>query len=256
MNEQAVTLLVDRGKQLFREDRVPIEFTGVEAADQMLNDLEGQPHAFVLACVMNRQVKAENAWRIPYELSQRLELGGFSFDLVCSLTLQRLREAFTRPPALHHFPDEMSQNAHLAIQRIADCYSGNAARIWMDSPSSAEVVLRFLGFRGVGAKIATMAANILARDFKVPFADYYSVDVSADVHLRRVFTRLGLITEGASVEEIIYRARALHPPFPGLMDLPAWEIGRVWCRPKQPKCAKCYMQPVCPTGTRVVCSVG
>jgi endonuclease III len=93
-----------------------------------------------------------------------------------------------------------------------------------------------------------MATNILARDFKVEFSDYYSVDVSADVHLRRVFTRLGLISEGASVEEVIYRARALHPEFPGLMDLPAWEIGRKWCRPSNPRCGECYMLEACPSG--------
>jgi endonuclease III len=93
-----------------------------------------------------------------------------------------------------------------------------------------------------------MAANILARDFKVPFSDYYSIDVSVDVHLRRVFTRLELIREHASVEEVVYQARALHPEFPGLMDLPTWEIGRTWCKPTNPKCAECYMLTVCPTG--------
>jgi endonuclease-3 len=92
-----------------------------------------------------------------------------------------------------------------------------------------------------------MAANILARAFKIPFADYYSIDVSADVHVRRVFRRLGLISEDAGPEEAVYAARALHPKFPGLMDSPAWEIGRNWCRPTAPHCADCYMRAVCPT---------
>jgi hypothetical protein len=65
-----------------------------------------------------------------------------------------------------------------------------------------------------------MATNCLAREFKVPLSDYYSVDISADVHVRRVFRRLGLVGEGATIEELIYRARGLHPPFPGLLDLP------------------------------------
>jgi endonuclease III len=76
-------------------------------------------------------------------------------------------------------------------------------------------------------------------------ADYYSVDVSVDVHVRRVFTRLGLVRDGATNEEIVYTARSLHPEFPGLMDLPVWEIGRNWCRPQRPKCAECYMHGVC-----------
>ncbi len=135
---------------------------------------------------------------------------------------------------------------YAAIQRIAQEYSGDASRIWNDKPSSAELVHRFLEFDGVGPKIATMASNILARDFKVPLSDYYSIDVSVDVHLRRVFARLKLITEGEPIESVVYRARALSPEFPGLLDYPAWEIGRQWCRPSSPRCDECYMAPCCP----------
>lgn len=53
---------------------------------------------------------------------------------------------------------------------------------------SAQV--RFFGFNVVGVKIAIMATNILARDFKVPMQDLNCVDVSPDVQVRRVLTRL------------------------------------------------------------------
>jgi len=118
--------------------------------------------------------------------------------------------------------------------------------IWSKKPSSAEVVYEFLQFDGVGPKIATMVANILTRELKIPFSDYYSIDISADAHVRRVFYRLGLIEKGASVEKIIYKARALNPEFPGLIDLPLWEIGRNWCRPKVALCNKCYLRDFCP----------
>jgi endonuclease III len=143
----------------------------------------------------------------------------------------------------------MSRNFYDAVQRIATEYEGDAARIWSDRPSSADLVYRFLQFRGAGPKIATMAANILARDFKVPLADYFSIDVSADVHVRRVFRRLGLVDKDAAIEEVIYRARGLHPQFPGLMDVPTWEIGREWCRPSSPLCGECYMNDLCPTAS-------
>lgn len=34
-------------------------------------------------------------------------------------------------------------------------------------------------------------------------------------------------------------ARALYPDRPGALDLPAWDIGRRWCRPVDPDCPAC-----------------
>ncbi|MFN8524830.1 MAG: hypothetical protein U0821_17170 [Chloroflexota bacterium] len=92
-----------------------------------------------------------------------------------------------------------------------------------------------------------MAANILARAFKTPLSDRFSIDISADVHVRRVFTRLGLIEHDASNEELIYRARELNPAYPGVFDLPAWEVGGTWCRSRTTDCAACYLSQWCPT---------
>lgn len=235
--------LIRRGQEFFNAPVAFVEFTKYPPADRLLNDLSEYPHAFVLACVMDRQYKAEKAWMIPYELSQRL--GGFSFPLLSSVSEERFREVFGFPRPLHRLWPIMSRNAYRAIQRIGDVYDGDAALIWSGSPPSAQVVSRFLAFDGIGPKIATMAANILARELKVQLADHYSIDVSADVHVRRVFQRLQLVVDRATIEQVVYQARSLHPTFPGLMDFPAFQIGREWCRPENPKCGECYMHSLC-----------
>jgi len=245
MNSHRIAeILVDKGKTLFDSPRNIVAFTGNIQADNLLNDLENTPHAFVLACVMDRQIKAELAWQIPYLISGKL--GNFNFQTLAALSLQEAENLMTVPSPLHRFPSEMSKNFYFAVQTISETYGGVASNIWNGKPSSAEVVYRFLQFRGVGQKIGTMAANILARNFKVEFSDYYSIDISVDVHIKRVFYRLGLIPDQASNEQIIFRARALSPQFPGLLDLPVWEIGRTWCKPSEPNCSECFMQQVCP----------
>ncbi|MGP0592195.1 iron-sulfur cluster loop [Nitrospira sp. T9] len=254
MNSEIADVLRQHGEALFQAKAGHVAFTKDHDADALLNDLANYPHAFVLACIMGRQIKAERAWLILHLIS--VKLGGFSLSVLYPLSLDQVRELLSKPEPLHRFPGEMSYSFHAAIERIACAYAGDAARIWHDKPSSAEVVLRFLRFRGIGPKIATMAANILARDFKIPLADHYPVDVSADVHVRRVFTRLGLVGENAGLEEIIYCARALHPAFPGLLDFPVWEIGRKWCRPTNPHCVDCYMHGVCPTGKLTIAGTG
>jgi endonuclease III len=192
---------------------------------------------------MDRQVKAERAWLIPYRISQKID--GFSVQRLSELSRQDVNHLMREPEPLHRFVDTMANHFYSGVQRIKNNYAGDASRIWSDKPSSAEVVYRFLEFDGVGPKIGSMAANILAREFKIPFSDYYSIDISADVHVRRVFSRLGLCTADVTVEQVIYKARALYPEFPGMMDLPCWEIGRNWCKPKNPICSECIVKDEC-----------
>lgn len=238
--------LIDHGQKLFSAPKQPIAFTNKPKANALLNDLDNHPHAFVLGCVMDRQIRAERAWLIPYSISQKI--GGFSMQKLSKLSQQEVNRLMTEPEPLHRLVNKMSEFFHLAVKRISNNdYEGDASRIWTGRPSSAKVVERFLEFKGVGPKIASMAANILAREFKIPFSDYYSIDISADVHVRRVFSRLGLCSADVTVEQVIYKARALYPKFPGIMDLPCWEIGRQWCKPQAPVCSKCYMNNLCPT---------
>jgi uncharacterized HhH-GPD family protein len=246
MNEKVIrNKLVEHGQKLFRSPKQLIQFTKIPEADALLNDLTNHPHAFVLACVMDRQIKAEKAWLIPYRISEKL--GGFSMQALRSLSRADVNRLMSQPEPLHRFVDKMSGFFQLAVQRVNTEYAGEAARIWTGKPSSAEVVYRFLEFDGVGPKIASMATNILAREFKTPFADYFSIDISADVHVRTVFSRLGLCSADVTVEQVIYKARSLHPEFPGMMDFPCWEIGRNWCKSRNPECSGCYMRDLCQT---------
>ena len=65
--------------------------------------------------------------------------------------------------------------------------------------------------------------------------------------VKRVFNRLGFISDSASDDELLYAARELNPTYPGIFDFFCWEIGRNWCRPNNPKCEDCYLNKVCPT---------
>ena len=170
-------------------------------------------------------------------------------EALAELPEEKIREWMSGPPALCYRFNVMSGVFHSAIQRIVTEYGCDASRIWNGRPSSAEVVYRFLQFRGAGPKIATMATNILARDYRVEFSDYSGIDISPDVHVRRVFSCLGLCGGGASEDEVMYRARALHPEYPGILDLPVWTIGTNWCKAKEAdrNCASCYMRDLCPS---------
>ena len=247
MNEKIIyDRLVEKGKiSLAQPKKAIISFTENQKADELLNDLTNHPHAFVLGCIMDRQISARRAWLIPYEISKRID--DFSINKLKSLSLADVNDLMSKPHNLHRFNEKMSVCFYSAVQRIDQKYAGNASCIWSSNPTSAEAVYRFLEFDGVGPKIASMAVNILSRLFKIPFSDHYSIDISPDVHVRRVFGRLGFCAVNASPQIVIWKAKTLYPKFPGIIDPPCWEIGFNWCHATKPECGLCYMHDLCPS---------
>lgn len=236
-------LLVKIGKERFNNpERHSVHLVDDKEQNDFLNDIENIPHAYVLACLMDRQIKAERAWIIPYRIKEII--GGVEIYELAEISLEEYKDIFNRN-TLHRFNDTMAEVFYLAVQDIKNKYDGDASRIWSNNPSSAKVVYEFLQFKGSGKKIATMAANILARQFKITFSDYYSIDISPDVHILRVMRRTGLVSPDADLDSVIYKARELNPDFPGVIDFSCWEIGRTWCRPNNPNCDDCIIKRDC-----------
>ncbi|PLX06028.1 MAG: iron-sulfur cluster loop [Marinilabiliales bacterium] len=236
-------LIVEIAKSRFAKiDSQIVHFVKDDETNLFLNDLQNYPHSFVLSCLMDRQIKAEIAWLIPSKIKSIL--GTFKIEDLAKVKANEYQKIFSEKK-LHRFNDIMADVFYCGIQDIYNKYSGNAAKIWENKPSSSTVVYRFLEFKGSGVKIATMAANILARQFRIEFSDYYSIDISPDVHIRRVMKRMGFVPDAASNEMIIYKARELYPEFPGIIDFSCWEIGREWCHPRNPECDKCLVKSEC-----------
>ena len=239
---EIVERLVKYGTKAHKNDNISLG--GKEDCYNLVNNLVEYPHAFIIGCVVDRRITANSAWAFPHNMEQ--DIGCFQFETVYNRR-QRLAN-FTK--AHHPLGKNMGECVRQAITIINNEYHGDASEIWSGGPSSAAVVYRLLQFPGVGPKISTMAVNILARTFKIRFSDYYSVDISADVHVKRVFSRLGLVKEDPSVEQIVYRAREFNPRYPGLLDGPCWNIGRNWCAKSDPQCGQCYMKDICPTAPK------
>lgn len=243
--DKVKSLLINKSEQLFKDNKSGVVFIeGDKQQNDFLNDLEKYPHAFVLACLMDRQINAERAWGIPYTIKEKI--GSFDINELKEKGLEFYTKLF-KDEKLHRFNDEMAKIFYKGICRIAEKYQGKASKIWENNPSSAAVVYRFLEFDGCGIKIATMAANILARQFKITMSDYCSIDISPDVHIKRVMWRLGFVGENSSNDLIIYKAREIYPKFPGIIDFVCWHIGRKFCRPNftECKCKECDMNKVC-----------
>jgi len=219
-------------------------FTDIPEADRLIKE---RPEAFLFGVLFTQGIPAERAWAGPYLLSQRLG----------HLDLARLAEepaavgkAVSRPPALHRFVATLPAWIVSAARRLLDDYDGDAARIWAPGTHVLEVTERLRAFDGIGPKKAAMAVEILVRFFGADLRGAECGDVAYDVHVRRVFLRSGLIDRDVP-EEVSRAAREACPERPGLLDLPAWLIGRETCRPGQPRCEACRIGHACAQRTHL-----
>lgn len=222
----------------------------MEASEEDKIMLNKYPHIFVLSCVMDSQIDSQKAWAIPILVAT--EVGGFEFNKFYNKDIDYYINLF-KMKKYHRFNELMGAAFYKALEIIANKYKGDASNIWSDNPSSAELICRFLEFDRVGIKIATMAANLLSRDHKIKLKDYYAIDISPDIHVKRTMYRLGLFGDkkinnfdDISATEVIYRAKSINPTFPGILDHAFWKVGfdRI-CTNKKCNSEKCPFSEVC-----------
>ncbi len=219
-------------------------FSGDPVADALLGD----PNAFLLGVLFTQGIPAERAWAAPYHLQQRL---GTLEPGYLATHSGEVRDAIQQPPMLHRFKETMPRWVVSAGARLVRDYGGQAAGIWPDGSHVLEVTERLLAFEGIGQKKAAMATEILIRHFGADLVGRECGQVAYDIHVRRVFLRSGL-AEDDSPEAVEAAARSACPSAPGVLDLPAWLVGRETCRPRSPLCDACRLSTVCPRRTWLV----
>jgi len=214
------------------------EFTGDPEADALVIR---DPFAFLVAVICDQGILAERAWRTPLELVRRL--GHLDPERLLA-DPDAAYQAFRQPPALHRYVENVPGWILAAARTVLEEYEGDAGAIWNDRPAAGELQARLRRFPGIGQKKAAMAVEILERNLGVEIQRMSESDIAYDVHIRRVFLRTGL-AEWDRPEHMISVARAAYPERPGAMDLPAWVVGRTWCRPSAPDCPACPVREVC-----------
>lgn len=247
--EKLIQHLSDISLKRLNGPKAQMAFSGDLNADKFVNEIDLYPHAFLIGCIFDRQVKAEVAWKAPYTMCQRI--GRFDFDYLASIDEGGWLDVISKPSPLHRYVANMARNVFNSLSSVKSDYNGNAANIWLmpgwkgGAPSATEVMARFKALDGFGPKLSSMATNILARDFKVELSNLRGIDISVDTHVHRVFVRLGLSAPNADKDTIISLAREYYPDYPGALDLPIFEVGRSHCHPTAPDCDICPLLGLC-----------
>ena len=235
--EQVATKLIEWGREQVTQ-KTP-SFTEDEAANTFITE---NPLAFLIAAILNERMKAEIVWANPYELYRRL--GHLDIRRIADMGEEELEEIFRQKPAIHRYWRKMAKRIRNACKLVIERYDGQVETLWNDNPRCDDLQRRFEQFDGIDQKKASMTTNILVRDLDIQVRDRRGIDVSYDVHVRRVFVRTGF-SDKDDGDSIIQSARELSSDYPGALDLPCWLIGRQWCHPRNPDCQSCLIEEVC-----------
>ena len=206
--------------------------------------VEEDPFAFALAAVLDRGTKSEIIWTIPYDL--KMKIGTLTPQFFAGKSFEELESLFRSLPNKPRYITDAPKTVKGLAQIVLNEYDGDARKIWQNH-TSTYVKSVFRRIYGVGPGIASMIVLLLEKCFKINFTDldHKNMDVKPDVHVVRVFQRLGFISTGDSTEAL-RAARKFNPEYPGALDAPTWIIGKKWCTPFGPQCTACVMGAVCP----------
>jgi len=228
-------LLNYRGQQ-----RTGGAFTGDKKADEFLRE---NPVAFLMAASLDRGALAESVWRIPLALKEKL--GHLDPRILSQMSEDELEKKLRQLDRQPRFPRQSARTIVSLAKLLATRFNGDATGIWncQEPPS---VVQTLQEIWGVGPGIAHMVVRILLDEFGYQPSprSLQTIDVKPDTHVTRVFYRTGLTTV-RSGQACVEAARELHQEFPGLLDWPAWEIGRAWCHEHKADCVNCPLRRVC-----------
>lgn len=211
-------------------------------------------HRFVIGIAANRQCDYLRAIRLPDALAERLGTNDI-VQGVLRAGLDGVIRAMTEKPMLHRFPRELAKSVHAIAFRIQTEYGGDY-RVALNKPGRtvSGMVEELMALRGIGRKCALLGTRVLLLSWGIALlgdsvdeegnrlSSLASLDCAPDVHVRRVFHRLGLVAADATPEQVVQVARDLRPEEPCAMDA-AWIVGIDRCHAKR-GCADCNRCPL------------
>ena len=142
-------------------DHLP--FTGDREADALL---AADPLALLIGFALDQQVTVQKAFEGPLVLRRRL--GSLEAAAIAAADLEPI---FRERPAIHRFPGSMARRVRDLAAHVAERYDGDAARVWAEAGSSAELKANIEALPGFGEMKVKALGAVLAKRFGVALAE-------------------------------------------------------------------------------------
>ena len=128
------------------------------AADRVLSE---DPFALLVGMLLDQQFPMERAFAGPAKVLERF--GTLDPSAVADADPESFAEICATPPAVHRYGRSMAGRIQALAAVVRDDYGGNAASIWQEAETGAELVARLKALPGFGEQKARIFAALLGK---------------------------------------------------------------------------------------------
>ena len=140
-----------------------LTLTGEDDADKLLSD---NPFALLIGMLLDQQIAMEVAFVGPQRLTERLD-GPLEPAAVAAADPDHLVELFRRKPAIHRYPGSMAKRVHALATHLVEEHDGDAAAVWNEAETGAELKRRIAALPGFGDQKARIFVALLGKQYGV-----------------------------------------------------------------------------------------
>jgi uncharacterized HhH-GPD family protein len=127
--------------------------------------LAGSPFALLAGMLLDQQYPMEHAFRGPHKILQRF--GTIDPAAIAAADPDEFAALCSTPPAIHRYGKSMAGRVQQLARVIVDEYDGDAARVWTEAKSGADLMKRLTSLPGYGEQKAKIFTALLAKQFEV-----------------------------------------------------------------------------------------
>ena len=127
--------------------------------------LDRYPFALLLGMLLDQQFPMEHAFRGPAKVLDRF--GTLDPARIAEADPEDFAAMCATPPAVHRFPGSMATRIQAVAREVVEQYDGDAARLWTEAATGADLVKRVMALPGFGKQKAQIFTALLAKQLDV-----------------------------------------------------------------------------------------
>ena len=129
--------------------------------------LARSPLALLTGMLLDQQVPMEWAFTGPYTIARRLGADDLDAQEIAAYDPERFPELLSEKPAVHRYPGSMAKRIQQLCQYLVEHYDGDAAAVWRDVPTGAELLKRLNALPGYGKQKSQIFLALLGKQLGV-----------------------------------------------------------------------------------------